>query len=287
MRGYTKGIVINGQVDENTGAVINTGAEQTSAIRKISLGSDATFGNKGNRFDIGRGYADSVCIEGNNNTLTIVTNYMGLLGKARSLKELIIKSGQLSVENDSAAGTAPITINSGATFVSWGDRVFHNDINIKNNGSLLSPYDTGHTFTTVHNGTITVDGNATIRNPVRKNTMTIAGVITGSGNVTVSGDGGVVIFSNNNTYTDTTTVTLCTLQIGDGGTTGSIPTNVTNNHVLRFNRSNAYTYGRVISGTGTVIRRNRYPDSLQDNTYTANYSFSGTLLTGSLVSEVP
>lgn len=287
LRGYTKGIVINGQVDENTGAVINTGAEQTSAIRKISLGSDATFGNKGNRFDIGRGYADSVCIEGNNNTLTIVTNYMGLLGKARSLKELIIKSGQLSVENDSAAGTAPITINSGATFVSWGDRVFHNDINIKNNGSLLSPYDTGHTFTTVHNGTITVDGNATIRNPVRKNTMTIAGVITGSGNVTVSGDGGVVIFSNNNTYTGTTTVTLCTLQIGDGGTTGSILTNVTNNHVLRFNRSNAYTYGRVISGPGTVIKTGTGTLTLSGaNIYTGPTTVSsGTLnVTGSLAS---
>jgi fibronectin-binding autotransporter adhesin len=42
------------------------------------------------------------------------------------------------------------------------------------------------------------------------------------------------------------------LQLGDGGTSGSIIGNVTNNSVFAFNRSDTLTYDGVISGTGTV-----------------------------------
>jgi fibronectin-binding autotransporter adhesin len=43
-----------------------------------------------------------------------------------------------------------------------------------------------------------------------------------------------------------------TLQLGAGGTSGSIIGNVTNNGTFAFNRSDALTYSGVISGTGTV-----------------------------------
>jgi fibronectin-binding autotransporter adhesin len=42
------------------------------------------------------------------------------------------------------------------------------------------------------------------------------------------------------------------LRIGDGGASGSIIGNVSNAGVLAFNRSDALTYGGVISGTGSV-----------------------------------
>ena len=42
------------------------------------------------------------------------------------------------------------------------------------------------------------------------------------------------------------------MQIGNGGTTGSIAGNVTNNATLAFNRSDALTYGDVISGNGAL-----------------------------------
>ena len=54
-----------------------------------------------------------------------------------------------------------------------------------------------------------------------------------------------------NTYTGTTTISAGTLQVGNGGTTGTLGTGaVVNNGALVFNRSNALTVGGVISGTG-------------------------------------
>ena len=47
-------------------------------------------------------------------------------------------------------------------------------------------------------------------------------------------------------------MTLCSLQLGDGGTIGSILGNIVNNSVLVINRSNAFEYAGVISGTGAL-----------------------------------
>lgn len=69
-----------------------------------------------------------------------------------------------------------------------------------------------------------------------------------------SGSGGTVILTNTNTYLDGTTITMGTLQIGNGGTTGSIVGNVISNANLAFNRSDDITFGGIISGTGTLTK---------------------------------
>jgi autotransporter-associated beta strand protein len=46
-----------------------------------------------------------------------------------------------------------------------------------------------------------------------------------------------------------------TLQIGTGTTGGVLGNNLTNNGTLIFNRSDAYTYGGIISGTGSVTKQ--------------------------------
>jgi hypothetical protein len=48
------------------------------------------------------------------------------------------------------------------------------------------------------------------------------------------------------------TIQLCTLQIGNGGMSGSLLGDVTDNGTLAFDRSDALTFDNVISGTGTV-----------------------------------
>jgi outer membrane autotransporter protein len=55
-----------------------------------------------------------------------------------------------------------------------------------------------------------------------------------------------------NTYTGGTTITGGTLQIGNGGTTGSIVGNVLDNGSLVFNRSDAITFPGIVSGTGSL-----------------------------------
>lgn len=251
LRGYTQSIVINGQRNGSNGAIINSGGEQINAIRKISLGSNASIGGNGNRFDIGRGYSGSVCITGNNHILTKVgSNYIALLADADGLAGVVVNSGTLSLEADAAAGNAPITINNGAILASYENRNFSNNISI-NGGTLYSSY--YNAYTVVHNGSITLTGNTTIGNPVAS-TMILSGAIGGTGNVTFTGASGTVILANNNNYSGGTTISSGTLQIGNGGTTGSITGNVTNNGTLRFNRSDDMNFGGVISGTGAVVQ---------------------------------
>lgn len=63
---------------------------------------------------------------------------------------------------------------------------------------------------------------------------------------------GTAVFTGNNTYTGGTTISVGTLQLGNGGTLGSIAGNVTNNDALAFDRSDTITYGGQISATGAV-----------------------------------
>lgn len=118
--------------------------------------------------------------------------------------------------------------------------------------SALSLSGTGGTIQTQGNsgsslGHLVVGGSGT---------STYGGVIAngGSGNsldFTKVGTG-LQILTGANTYTGGTTISAGTLQIGNGGTTGSLTGAILNNSALNFNRSDSLTYSGVISGTGSV-----------------------------------
>ncbi|XHR29047.1 MAG: autotransporter domain-containing protein [Chthoniobacteraceae bacterium] len=74
------------------------------------------------------------------------------------------------------------------------------------------------------------------------------------GTLSVEQQNGLTILTTTNTYTGLTTVTSGTLQIGNGGTTGSITSDVLNNSVLAFDRADSVTYSGVLSGTGELIQ---------------------------------
>ena len=117
---------------------------------------------------------------------------------------------------------------------------------------------------------------------------TFSGQIIGGGSIVKAGSGTLTL-TGNNTYGGGTTISGGTLQIGNGGTTGSVPGNIVNNAALAFNRSDAVTYGDVISGTGSLTQAGSGVLTLTGvNTFTGGTTVSagGLAVNGSLASGV-
>ncbi len=232
LKGYANAITINGSVDANTGALINTGASQLNAINSIALGSDASIGNDGNRFDIGRDLTGTR-ITGNSHTLTKVgSNHVAFMAEATGLTALVIDAGTISLDHSNAAGSAPITVNSGATLTSYGDRSFGNDITMSSATLSTSGNDA---YDPVYSGAFTITGSNSLLNNA-DNIMTISGAIGGTGSIVKNG-AGTVILSGTNTYAGATTVSGGTLLV---------------NGSLSSSSTVSVEPGATIGGTGTV-----------------------------------
>src|SRR5262245_37772161 len=118
-------------------------------------------------------------------------------------------------------------------------------------------------------------------------TGTYAGSIGGSGAVTIQG-GGTVTYTGANTYTGGTTISGATLQLGNGGASGSIVGDVVDNGTLAINRSDTFTFSNMISGTGTFVQAGPGTTVLTgNNTYTGATTVSvGTLrVSGSIAAS--
>ena len=102
------------------------------------------------------------------------------------------------------------------------------------------------------------------------NTVTVSGTISGTGSLAQNGTG-TTILTAANSFTGGTTINAGTLQLGNGGTTGSLAGDVVDNGTLAFNRSDDLTYANAVSGTGGL--RQLGPNAL---TLTAANSYTGT-----------
>lgn len=120
---------------------------------------------------------------------------------------------QVSADNNLGAATGVLTFNGGT---------------LENTAA----------FTTARNVTLDTAGG-TFQTDAD---LTASGTITGAGGLTKTGAGNLIL-TGDNTYTGGTTISAGTLQLGNGGTTGSIIGNVLNNSVLAFARSDTLSFG--------------------------------------------
>jgi fibronectin-binding autotransporter adhesin len=145
--------------------------------------------------------------------------------------------------------------------------------------------------TTITAGTLQIgNGNTTgtITGPIVNNSVlafnragviTVPGEISGSGAVNQIGPG-TTIFTGDNTYTGLTTISAGTLQLGDGGTTGSVVGDIVNNSVLTFNRAGTLSMPGLISGTGVVNQNGPGVTILSNNN---SYTGTTTVTAGTLL----
>jgi autotransporter-associated beta strand protein len=162
-------------------------------------------------------------------------------------------------------GTLDLTRWTGAHSSEWSTAVLPSPKNweLQSNPTTKLDYQDGDRVLfddIATNTTVNIDGAdvtpATVEFNNSTNNYTLGGSngIAGFANVTLTKNGsGTVTITNPNTYAGTTTINAGTLQIGNGGTTGSLGTGaVTDDGALVFNRSDGFTVANSISGAGTV-----------------------------------
>lgn len=98
-------------------------------------------------------------------------------------------------------------------------------------------------------------------------TYTYSGTVSGCGALEI-GSNAFQILDGSNSYTGGTTIDcMATLQLGSGGSSGSIAGDVYNNGTLAFDLSSCATFSGAISGSGSVVVDQGMVTLSGDNTY--------------------
>ena len=143
-----------------------------------------------------------------------------------------------------------------------------------NTWSINSTLNRAQSFTNA-TGQLTLAGNVTnggnLLTLVVSNALRIDGVVSGAGGLTKIGPGTLTMTASN-LYTGDTTISLGTLELGNGTNNGSLAGNVPNSGTLKFivATNTSVTQPGVVSGVGTL-----YKDGFGTLVLAASNTFSG------------
>ena len=189
-----------------------------------------------------------------NTDVGTTTTLSGVISGANALTKEGTGDLVLSGTNSYAGGT---------TFSAGIVKVSDIDTNLGTGGLTFNGGTLQVTATLSSSRLVTLTGAGTINTDVGQ-TTTLSGVINGTGALTKSGTGDLIL-SGTNTYSGGTTVSEGTLE----GTTTSIQGNVVDNSNLEFNQGGDGTYASVISGSGALVKDGAGTVTLTGvNTYT-------------------
>ncbi|MGG2047311.1 autotransporter-associated beta strand repeat-containing protein [Burkholderia gladioli] len=189
----------------------------------VNLGSIATIGGSHDLTLAGDVSGTGGLVKNGDATLTLSGNNSFSGGTT-------LNAGTLALGSATALGVGSLTVNGGKLQLGSGSLTFNSLSGVA--GSVI---DTG-------TGGLTVAGAGAY-----------AGTLAGSGTLTKSGVGTLTL-AGENTYTGGTTITGGTLQVGNGGTTGSITGHVANFGQLVFAHADNVVFDGQISGTGSLMQ---------------------------------
>ncbi|MEI6345444.1 MAG: autotransporter-associated beta strand repeat-containing protein [Verrucomicrobiota bacterium] len=269
-------IVVGANAAALGNSILITGTNANGSTSLLAAGGDLTVGNSG---------SSSAIIVFNG---AVVIDRNGFLGMYSSNNSVVITGVNSLWSNNSSltvgyAGSGTLTVANGGTVRANAMALASQPLSVGtlNIGSLGG----GDTAGTITTSTIAFGlGSGTI-NFNQTDTATIASSISGIGSVNQLG-AGTTVLSGSNSYGGVTTIAGGTLQVGDGGTNGTLGSGaVTDNGSLIFNRSDSVAVGNSISGTGSVNQLGAGTTVLSgSNSYTGPTLVEGGALqiTGSL-----
>lgn len=197
---------------------------------------------------------------------------------AGDMKALISGSGNLIVDATNAitltnAGNAytGTTTVAGGTLRAGAANVIDNSSQVTlNSGTTFDLNGLNQSLNNLNGGgSVTLGAGNLTENTT--GSVTFGGVINGTGAVTSAGPGTWVLTGNNG-WTGGTTISGGVLQLGAGGTSGSLVGNVVNNAAMVINRSDDVTLAGVISGSGSVTQNS---SAAGTTTLTGNNTWTG------------
>ena len=183
-----------------------------------------------------------------------------------------------------AAGAGPMTVNiGGGTPLTWG---YTPGATIC--GALKLSSSTAANVTTFQNNIDLNGANRYIQVDDNPGSSADYAVVSGdisnsNGTAAIIKSGvGLLVLTGNNTFNGTTTIISGSLQVGDGGATGVLSGDVTNNTTLIFNRSDDITFSGAIANSGRLIQQGAGMLTLTNaNTYSGGTTIaSGALRIG-------
>ncbi|MFC5453241.1 autotransporter-associated beta strand repeat-containing protein [Prosthecobacter fluviatilis] len=226
-----------------------------------------------------------VTVNAGSHTLSGTNTYSGVttISGGLTLSVATIANGGVASNLGAASNAADnIALNNGILkYTGTGsttDRLF----GIGNLGGTLDASGTGAV-------NFTNTGNMGFNSQTGARTLTLTGTNTGGNTLAaVIGDNGGAtaltksgagtwVLTGANSYTGTTTIIGGVLQIGNGGTSGSLGSGaVTDNANLTFNRSDSVTVSNTISGSGSVTQAGSGATTLSGtNSYVGATTISG------------
>lgn len=212
-----------------------------------------------------------------NNTSTAATRTIRLTPGAGG------DSAEISgaIRNSNAAGNLSIISDAGSpTLILSGNNTYSGTTAI-GGFTIIAKLQIGNggTTGTLGSGSVTISSSSSLIFN-RSDSMTVGNAISGSGGSLIQAGAGTTILTGGNSYS-TTTVSAGVLQIGNGGTTGSLGTNsVTNNASLVFNRSDSITVANDIDGSGSLTQAGSGTTIVTNSS--SNYS-GGTIISSGVL----